>query len=58
MSQGKLCAYEIRETRESKITRLEKFIEEKTNYYNTHYKAKKETLESNINKKNIKFKTI
>jgi len=42
---------EIRETRKSKIERLEKFIEEKTDYYNTHYKAKKEILENNINKK-------
>jgi len=42
---------EIRETRQNKITRLKKFIEEKTDYYNTHYRAKQETLENNINKK-------
>ena len=42
---------EIRETRESKITRLEEFIEVKTKYYNTHYRAKQETLENSINKK-------
>ena len=42
---------EIRETRESKITRLEEFIKNKQEYYNTHYKAKQETLENNINKK-------
>jgi len=42
---------EIRETRKSKLERLEKFIDIKQEYYNTHYKAKKETLENNINKK-------
>ena len=42
---------EIRETRESKITRLEEFINTKTKYYNTHYRAKQETLEKYINKK-------
>jgi len=42
---------EIRETRESKIIRLQEFIEKKTTYYNTHYKAKQETLENYINKK-------
>ena len=42
---------EIRATRESKIDRLNKFIQEKSNYYNTHYKAKKETMINNINKK-------
>ena len=42
---------EIRETRESKIKRLEQFINEKQEYYNTHYRAKKETLTNNIDKK-------
>ena len=42
---------EIRETRESKIKRLEDFINTKKEYYNTHYRAKQETLTSNINKK-------
>jgi hypothetical protein len=42
---------EIRATRESKITRLETFIAEKQKYYNTHYKAKAETMINNINKK-------
>ena len=42
---------EIRETRESKIKRLESFIEERSSYYNTHYKAKQETMVNNINKR-------
>jgi len=42
---------EIRETRESKTVRLRVFIDEKVNYYNTHYKAKQETLVKNIDKK-------
>jgi transposase len=42
---------EIRETRESKIKRLEEFINDKKEYYNTHYRAKKETLTNNIDKK-------
>jgi len=41
----------IRKNRESKIKRLEEFINEKQEYYNTHYRAKKETLINNINKK-------
>jgi transposase len=42
---------EIRDTRESKITRLEQFINDKKEYYNTHYRAKKETLINNVDKK-------
>lgn len=42
---------EIRETRTSKITRLEKFIDTTKSNYNTKYGAKQETLENNINKK-------
>jgi transposase len=42
---------EIRETRESKIQRLEEFVDIKKDYYNTHYRAKQETLKKNINKK-------
>ena len=42
---------EIRQTRESKIKRLEQFINDKKEYYNTHYRAKKETLTNNIDKK-------
>lgn len=42
---------EIRETRDSKIKRLKEFVEDKTNYYNTHYRAKKETLIKDIDKK-------
>jgi len=51
LRQNPIRRDEIKETRESKITRLKKFIEEKTDYYNTHYRAKQETLENNINKK-------
>ena len=42
---------EIRETRESKIKRLEDFIDTKKEYYNTHYRAKQETLTNSIDKK-------
>jgi transposase len=42
---------EIRQTRDSKIKRLEEFIETKSDYYNTHYRAKQETLTTNIDKK-------
>jgi len=49
--QNSIRRDEIRKTRESKIVRLKEFIDTKTDYYNTHYRAKKETLENNINKK-------
>jgi len=42
---------EIRATRESKIKRLEEFVNSKQNYYNTHYKARQETLIKNIDQK-------
>jgi len=42
---------EIRETRESKITRVQTLINEKVAYYNTHYRAKQETLIKHIEKK-------
>jgi len=42
---------EIRETRENKITRFKEFVESKVDYYNTHYRAKNETLENDIKKK-------
>ena len=42
---------EIRETRENKITRFKEFVEFKVDYYNTHYRAKNETLENDIKKK-------
>ncbi len=51
LRQNPLRRDEIRETRQSKIDRLQHFIEEKSDYYNTHYKAKTETLEKNISKK-------
>lgn len=51
LRQNPIRRDEIRDTRESKIKRLGEFINLKKEYYNTHYKAKSETLERNINKK-------
>lgn len=42
---------EIRETRQSKITRLQEYIDTRVEYYNTHYRAKTETLCKDIDKK-------
>ncbi len=42
---------EIRQTRDNKVDRLKEFIEIKSDYYNTHYRAKQETLTRNIDKK-------
>jgi len=42
---------EIRQTRDSKVGRLEAFVKIKTEYYNTHYRAKQETLEATVTKK-------
>lgn len=51
---------EIRETRQSKITRLKALVEERQKYYNTHYKAKPETMISHIDKKisSLKLKSF
>ena len=51
---------EIRATRESKVIRLEAFVKEKVEYYNTHFKAKKETMINNIDKKlsSLKLKSF
>jgi len=51
LRQNPIRRDEIRETRESKIKRVEALIKEKEVYYNTHYKAKKETMIANIDKK-------
>ena len=51
LRQNPLRRDEIRETRDSKLDRLEEFVKDKTDYYNTHYRAKQDTLENNINKK-------
>ena len=51
LRQNPIRRDEIQANRENKIERLEKFIKEKKEYYNTHYKAKKETLIRNIDKK-------
>jgi transposase len=51
---------EIRATRESKIERFKAFVKEKSEYYNTHYQAKKETMINNIDKKlsSLKLKSF
>ncbi len=51
LRQNPIRRDEIRQTRDNKITRLENFIKDKSNYYNTHYRAKNETLIKNIDKK-------
>jgi len=51
---------EIRENTKDKIASLEDFIKNKTDYYNTHFNAKKETLQKNINTKisNLKLSSF
>lgn len=51
LRQNPIRRDEIRDTRDSKIERLEEFIKTKEDNYNTKYRAKKETLENSINKK-------
>jgi transposase len=51
LRQNPIRKEEIRETRNNKIKRLEEFVNEKTQYYNTHYRAKQDTLQKNIDKK-------
>ena len=51
LRQNPIRRDEIRETRESKIKRLQKLIDIKVAYYNTHYRAKEETLIKHIDKK-------
>ena len=51
LRQNPIRRDEIQKTRESKIDRLKKLIDEKVTYYNTHYKAKEETLIKHIDKK-------
>jgi len=41
---------EIRVNREGKLKALEEFVKEKQEYYNTHYRAKKETLQKSIDR--------
>ncbi len=40
---------EIRNNREEKIKRLQEYLDEQKEYYNTHYRAKKETIEKRVN---------
>jgi len=51
---------EIRKNMEEKIESLKKFINTRIEYYNTHFKAKKETLEKDIDKKisNLKLSSF
>ena len=51
LRQNPIRKDEIRATREAKIQRLQEIIDSKKEYYNTHYRAKKTTLENNIDKK-------
>jgi len=51
LRQNPIRRDEIRKTRESKIVRVQKLIDEKVEYYNTHYRAKQETLIKHIEKK-------
>ena len=51
LRQNPIRRDEIRKTRKSKIDRLQKLIDAKVDYYNTHYRAKEETLTKHIDKK-------
>jgi len=51
LRQNPIRRDEIRTTRDSKVERLEELIKLKVEYYNTHYKAKQETLQKAIDKK-------
>lgn len=51
LRQNPIRRDEIKKTRDSKIDRLQKLIDDKVDYYNTRYKAKEETLTKHIDKK-------
>jgi len=51
LRQNPIRRDEIAQTRESKIKRLQEFIDKKQEYYNTKYRAKQETLQKHIEKK-------
>ena len=51
LRQNPIRRDEIQKTRKDKINRLQKLIDDKVDYYNTHYKAKKEILTKYIDKK-------
>jgi len=50
LRQNPIRKEEITKTREQKLQRLQHIINEKTNYYNTHYKATTVTMQNKINK--------
>ena len=56
LRQNPIRAEEIRKNRDMKIEALREFIDKETDYYNTHKRAKKETLIDKINKKISKLK--
>lgn len=56
LRQNPIRRDEIRESREAKIERLKAFIQEKSVYYNTHYRAKTETLTKHIDQKISRLK--
>ena len=60
LRQNPIRMAEIRKNRESRIKRLEIFIQERVDYYNTHFRAKKETMINNIDKKisSLKLKSF
>jgi transposase len=50
LRQNPIRKEEITKTREQKLQRLQHIINEKTNYYNAHYKAKSVTMQDKLNK--------
>jgi len=60
LRQNPIIKDEIRQNRENKIKILKEYIKQKQDYYNSHYKAKKETLIKNIDKKisNLKLSSF
>ena len=47
LRQNPIRRDEIRQNRDNKIKTLKEYIKQKQDYYNSHYKAKKETLIKN-----------
>jgi len=51
LRQNPIRRDEIRKNRDNKIKTLKEYIKQKQDYYNSHYRAKKETLENYISNK-------